>query len=303
MSGASKGDLDAIRDDPAVKEAMSRVRLAIEAAERATAEVMRRRGVEGYTPKCDPANLTFRRNDPNPWLGKEKVPAMLVRMGCEGRGLGLRSNRARHEELIAEACKRCGATKESDTRSPSVWTNKLTGFSLTNCRRHMEAAGYKVPRAVDTVAKFFEIIEAGKQVSSEPAERVGCRHGEGIHAVTFFSANDMLYRGERFNLQWAKAGKKCDPINGSATVSGALDGKPVRGGLRALLIRLKSITADEWRTVKQAAQQAEERARVRAAMPAIRAAQQARRHELEEAGLFEADKPTRNVRSEDEEHD
>ncbi|WP_310002889.1 hypothetical protein [Caballeronia sp. LZ043] len=155
----------------------------------------------------------------------------------------------------------------------------------------MEAHGFKVPRAVDTVAKFFEIIEASKQASEQRADRIGSTYGDGIHAVTFFSANDMLYRGERFNLQWAKAGKKCEPVNGSATISGMLNGKSLRGGLRALLVRQKSILPQEWNAIRLTAQEAEMRVRARDAMQYVKAAREAQRAELDATGLFDTFAP------------
>lgn len=258
MSKATKDQFDALRNDPYVKEAEKLAEMHVARYALAVVEAMRKRGMVGHSPHVNPVKLSFRRDDPNPWPGKAKVPAMLVSMSLEGMGRGLKTTRKRHNALIDEACRRCGGGA-NDTRSISVWRNPLQGHQLTNCKRLMLARGYKVPKAVDTVAGFFDIIDAGLQVTStEQSSHLSRTCGHGIHAVTFFAANDMLYRGERFNLQWRKDGKACDPINGSATVAGCLNGKPIRKGLKALLVECKSITSAEWPDIKQTAHDVEQ---------------------------------------------
>ncbi|AOY98778.1 hypothetical protein BKK81_05395 [Cupriavidus sp. USMAHM13] len=152
----------------------------------------------------------------------------------------------------------------------------------------MQARGLKVPKAVKTVAGMFEIIEADTcKNAPHVAERFATTYGEGIHAITFYSANEARYRGSKLNLQWRSKGKKCEPINGSADVSGTIAGKTIRGGLRALLIKYRSITAGEWYAVKEAAQEAASRA---GAVEEKQIAADA----LADLGLFEAERPLRS---------
>ncbi|WGS40296.1 hypothetical protein LFL97_11100 [Burkholderia sp. JSH-S8] len=251
-----------------------------EAAKRAEERINQARARRG-----DPAirlviHPQLRRIDPSNWKGKHRVPEMLLRLLLEGMGLECKTNKERHELMIRAAVARAGGEVNNDC-SVSVWSRQLTGFALENCIALLEDAGYKPARADTKLSDFVRLIMAGRPVR-QFADRLGKTWGEGIHAITFFSANDMLYRGVRYNVQWSKQGKKCSPLRGSGTVRGG--GK--RGGLFRIL--KDSVTRADWREIKQIAYDAEQMQAARRAVDDLRKRQI---KELEVSELFVTNDP------------
>lgn len=192
----------------------------------------------------------LRRVDPSNWRGKHRVPEMLLRLLLEGMGLECKTNKERHELMVRSAVARAGGGVKDDC-SASVWSRQLSGYALRNCIALLESAGYKPARADTKLSDFVRLIKAGRP-GEPPPDRLGKTWGEGIHAVTFFSANDMLYRGVRYNVQWSKQGKKCNPLLGCGIARGG--GK--RGGL--LKVLKDSVTRAEWPQIKQLAHDADQ---------------------------------------------
>ncbi|AJX77186.1 hypothetical protein BG16_707 [Burkholderia pseudomallei MSHR2543] len=242
------------------------------------------------TRRGDPAirlviHPQLRRLDPSNWKGKHRVPEMLLRLLLEGMGLECKTNKERHELMVRAAVARAGGGVKDDCAA-SVWSRQLSGYALRNCIALLESAGYKPARADAKLSDFVRLIKAGRP-EGPSADRLGKTWGEGIHAVTFFSANEMLYRGVRYNVQWSKRGKKCSPLHGSGTARG--DGK--RFGL--LKILKDSVTRAEWPEIKRIAYAAQQ---MQAARRAVAELKKRQINEIEAFELFETSDPWEIIR-------
>ncbi|CAJ2721411.1 hypothetical protein ACRUKS_07850 [Burkholderia pseudomallei] len=264
--------------DPLVAAELRNLYEAAKRAEGRINQVRARRGDPAIRLVIHPQ---LRRIDPSNWKGKHRVPEMLLRLLLEGMGLECKTNKERHELMIRAAVSRAGGEVNNDC-SVSVWSRQLTGYTLKNCIALLEGAGYVPARADTRLSDFVRLIMAGRP-ARQLADRLGKTLGEGIHAVTFFSANDMLYRGVRYNVQWSKQGKKCSPLLGSGTARGG--GK--RGGL--LKILKDSVTRTEWPLIKQLAHGADQMRAAREVATRLAAARAEARREQDVllSGLFE----------------
>ncbi|MDO3520322.1 hypothetical protein [Ralstonia pseudosolanacearum] len=120
-------------------------------------------------PQLAGPNVGWWTPDPNPWPGKPRVPEMLMRMMLEDSQwiTSFTSCKARHDAMIDAACKRAAREKghewkPEDTYSySSAWTNKLSKWSLQNCKGLLRAAGYKPTAAMNTLASFFRLRVSG----------------------------------------------------------------------------------------------------------------------------------------------
>ncbi|NBI50770.1 hypothetical protein [Burkholderia sp. ISTR5] len=233
--------------DPLVAAELKSLYEAAKRAEERINQVRTRRGDPSIRLVIHPQ---LRRVDPSNWKGKHRVPEMLLRLLLEGMGLECNTNKERHALMVRVAVARAGGGVEDDCAA-SVWSRQLSGYALRNCIALLESAGYKPARADIKLSDFVRLINAGRP--GEPAtDRSGKSWGEGIHAVTFFTANDMLYRGVRYNVQWSKQGKKCNPLLGSGTARS--------GGKREGLLKVlkDSVTRAEWPQIKQLAHDADQ---------------------------------------------
>jgi hypothetical protein len=176
---------------------------------------------------------------------------------------------------------------------------------MRNCKAALVEAGYKPPKAANTLTAFVRLIEAGRhdKAQQSPADRSYDAYGEHPHELRFYSGTEFSYAGRAGNVQWRKGSKSCEPINGSATAYFS-DEPRARFALRAFLMKAKAITPEQWPEVQQAAQRAKMRADAayaRGHIASIRAEQRRAKAEdeckitaeLDASGLFAAETPER----------
>ncbi|MGC8211329.1 hypothetical protein [Ralstonia pseudosolanacearum] len=269
-------------------------------------------------PQLAGPNVGWWTPDPNPWPGKPRVPEMLMRMMLEDSQwiTSFTSCKARHDAMIDAACKRAAREKghewkPEDTYSySSAWTNKLSKWSLQNCKGLLRAAGYKPTAAMNTLSAFVALLEAGRpgEQQAQAESRWYKPYGEHPCQIRFYSGNEFSYLGQTGNVQWRKGSKVCEPINGSATAY-FHDEPGKRFALRSFLKKERVITSDQWQEVKQAAQDAKQHADGVHALADIRLkqAQQQRQQDeqrvqesatLDALGIFQAETPQRNTGNE-----
>ncbi len=304
---------------PTVQQIMNETAALLEQQAKKLQAVAKRHGMADE-PQLANANLRWWTPDPNPWPGKHRVPEMLVRMMLEDAKwvTGFRSCTTRHEAMIDEACKRAAREKGHEWKPGdtygygSAWTGKLYRWSLQNCKRLLRDAGYKPTAAMKTLTAFVALLEAGRpgEQQAQTESRWYEPYGAHPHEIRFYSGNEFSYSGRTGNVQWRKASKVCEPINGSATAY-FHDAPSERFALRAFLMQARAITTDQWREVKEAAQAAKKHAAEAHALADIRLKQaQQRRQQAEQQvqenatldalGIFEAEPAQRKTDDEEQ---
>ncbi len=247
--------------------------------------------------------LELHRKDPNPWPGKPAVPGVLLRMLLDDSRWTREytTNTARHEAMIEQACKVAAqkqgvSWQESYTVSASVWSRELEGYQLSNALRDLSRRGYKPAKADNRLSDFVKIIRAGVPDAPPNASLDYLNYGAGIHEVRFYRANEMWYRGEFYNVQWSKRGKKCGPLEGSAKAIIYRDKKRHATGLFGLLT--DSVTRAEWSAIRQIAHDAEQRHGARIAVRRLKQQKDQQMDELAATLGLDAEAPKLNTEDE-----
>ncbi|MHA6908578.1 hypothetical protein ACQUJS_09125 [Ralstonia pseudosolanacearum] len=302
---------------PTVQQIMDETAALLEQQTKKLQAIAKRHGMTDE-PQLTGPKVGWWKPDPNPWPGKPRVPEMLVRMMLEDPQwvTDFPSCTTRHAAMIDEACKRAAREtghewKSGDTYSyGSAWTKKLFRWSLQNCKRLLQDAGYKPTAAMNTLSAFVELLGAGRpgEQQAQAESRWYKPYGEHPCEIRFYSGNEFSYSGRTGNVQWRKGSKVCEPINGNATAY-FHDAPGKRFALRTFLMRERAIAPEQWWGVKDAAQVAKKRADEAQVLVDVRLKQaQQRRQQVEQRaqentaldalGIFEAQTPPRNTGNE-----